>query len=155
MQISKLKLTMLIIFVGCLQLIINTQTSLYLDCIGIILVLLLINGCYNLKMLIIISFVADLIGHWYLGSHLFATLLLSFLTSAIVRFFYICGTLQKIYILVFFYSLFMVIITAINLITHNFSTNSTSFLVEAVIFCPVIFIVFHYTCVTHSENILL
>jgi cell shape-determining protein MreD len=155
MRISKLKLSILIIFISCLQLLINSQTSLYLDCIGIVLVLLLISDSYSLKMLIILSFYADLIGHWYLGSHLFATLLLSFLTGAIVRFFYMCSTLQKISILVFFYTLFVVIITAINLITHNFSTDSVSFLVEAIILCPIIFILFSYTKVKHSENIIL
>ena len=155
MRINGFRLTLLTIFIASLQLLVNSQTSLYLDGEGVILVLLLISGGYTLRTLILISFFADLIGHWYLGSHLFAILLLSLLTGSIISFFHVCSFLQKTFILMVFYAMFSAIMTTIDLCTHNVLTGGLNFAIELVILCPVICMLFNITIIKHSENILL
>lgn len=155
MAINKFKLTILILVTAFVQLLINNQTALYLDCVSIILVVLLLSGNYTLGMLVSIALFADFIGHWYLGSHLFAALVLSFLAKPVIRFFHICSIYQKIFLLILFYFMFVSITTAIDLITHNVLISGLSFAIETIVFCPIVFILFKYSIIKNSENIIL
>ena len=57
-------------YLSLCAILINNLTIFYVDILAIVLVCLLLGGNYNWTQLIILSLLADLFGHWYLGSHL-------------------------------------------------------------------------------------
>lgn len=78
MQIKYLNLSILIIIILFLQLIINNTTILYIDCLTLLLVAFLLDGLFPVRLILIVSLLADLFGHWYLGTHLLAITLISY-----------------------------------------------------------------------------
>ena len=96
MQINSIRFILFIIGIAIIQQIVNNSTTIYIDCVGLVLVALLITNteCY-FRFLIILSIFADLIGHWYFGTHLLAVILISFISNYIVDFYKICNNLQK------------------------------------------------------------
>ena len=141
LKLNQVKLIILTIFFIMLQLIINSISKIYIDLLGVLLVTVLVNQLYGYRQLIIIAFIADLIGHWYLGTHLFAIVLISFLTDKTYNYFKITNYLQKNISIIIYYSLFSLIIGGISLLTHNIQINFLSFIIEACILCPCIFLV--------------
>ena len=138
MDRSNIRLNVFILFLAICQIIINNSTCIYVDCLGVVLVILLFNNIISFKSIILLSIVADLIGFWYLGSHLFATIIISFLTGSLVNFYNMSSQLQKRMIVCIFYAILVIITTFIGIITHNSFVNWLNLLVEIFIVCPVI-----------------
>lgn len=155
MQQSNLKLAILIIALSIFQVIINNSTILYIDCLSVILVALLFNKNLPLRLIIGISLFADLMGHWYLGSHLFGAILLSFLSQRMVIFFSLSSKFQQCFIISIFYAMLTGVLTTIGLLTHNTFINWLNFSIEIFVLCPVIFGLLHLTYVRwYSSDII-
>ena len=141
LKLSQVKLIILTIFFIMLQLVINATSKIYIDLLGVLLVTILVNQLYVYRQLIVIAFIADLIGHWYLGSHLFAIILISFLTDRNYNFFKISNYLQKNISIIICYILFSLIVGGISLLTHNIRVDYLSFIIETFILCPTVFLI--------------
>ena len=87
MQIKYFSLYTLIIVILVLQLLINNATILYIDCLTLVLVALLLDGFFSVRFIFIVCLLADLFGHWYLGTHLLAIILISFPIRGLVNFY--------------------------------------------------------------------
>lgn len=142
MQTNRSRFILLILGLSIFQLGINNSTTLYLDCLSVILVLLLFTKTFSFRLIITLSLFADLIGHWHLGCHLFAILLVSFLTQPILSFYRMSGLAQRCFMLCIFYSILTAIITLIGFITHNLFLNWLDFAIEVFILCPIIFVLY-------------
>ncbi len=137
MRIDSLRLTTFIFICAILEIIINNATILYVDLLGIVLIILLVNEVYTISSLIVLSIFADLIGHWYLGSHLLSVTLVSFATSSFINFYRMCNTMQKIFIIILFYSLFVCVIVGIEAVTRTMHFSLISYFLEVVILLPI------------------
>jgi cell shape-determining protein MreD len=136
------------------QIILNSSTSLYLDLMGALIIILLLTNNYNFKSLIILTFLADLIGHWYLGTHLFAAICMTFLTGYVTNFFNISTLLKKNIILAVFYTLFLLIIALIDLGLHNIGMHWFNFVIEVGIFSPLILKSLNTLLINHNDDII-
>ncbi len=152
MQRSNLKFITLIILLSIFQLIINNSTTLYIDCLSVILVALLFRKHLPLQVIIFLSLFADLMGHWYLGSHLFAAILLSFITQKMVIFYSLSGKVQRCVIVSLFYALMSLILSGIGLLTHNSFIKWLDLSLEIFILCPVILSLYSLTQVRGSSS---
>ncbi len=143
MRDNNIKLLILIFGLMLFQLIINNLTVLYLDCLSVILIILLFRKNSYLKLIIFIAFFTDLIGHWYLGSHLFAVILLSFLSQKLVITYSLSGSLQKMAMISIFYAMLSGIMMLIGLLTGNSFINWIDFSIEVLVLCPIILWLFN------------
>ena len=141
---SNFKLFSLIFVLFVFQLIFNSLTLFYTDSLGIILVILLFRKYVHLRLIIFLALFADLMGHWYLGSHLFAVILLSFLSQRLIVMYYLAGPLQKVAMVSVFYSMLALILMLIGSLMHNISINWANFGIDVLIFCPVILWLFSF-----------
>ncbi len=155
MQTKQFKWIILVIGLIFCQLIMNSLTIFYVDILGIFLVLILLNDTYQIRTLIVLSLLADLIGHWYLGTHLFAAILISFITGYFVHFYKICNNYQKNFINGIVYSLLVIIITIIGLITHNSSFSWLSYLIEIFLISPLILWILQRYIIRFSADLVL
>ncbi len=138
---ATLKLAIISLITIATQLIINSITSIYVDLLGIFLVILLVNQLANYQQLFILAFLADIIGHWYLGTHLFSLILISFITEKYYNFYKMSNILQKNISIILFFSLFDGIVCLIGLISHNLKIDMLGFAFEIVVFCPLFFFI--------------
>ncbi len=136
MRINYSGLITLIFVVTLFQLVINSTTSLYIDCLTIIMVILMLNELFFIQAFILISIFADLIGHWYLGTHLLAVVLVSLLIRNFIRFYRTCHTLQRVILVCIFSSITYIIIMIIDLIGHNNNFSWINLLIDAVVLTP-------------------
>ena len=143
MKSNHLKISVLIIFFMLIQILINNLSTIYIDWLGIILVFLLFINVFPFSLIISIALVADLIGHWYLGTHLLAIILLSLIISPLLNFYKMSNEFQKYFILCVFYALLRLIIFIIGFITKNSFSGLNSFLIEELILAPVTLILFN------------
>ncbi|MFN7094620.1 MAG: hypothetical protein ACK4M7_04575 [Burkholderiales bacterium] len=155
MQINQLRLFILSLGLAILQLIINATTIFYLDCLAVILVILLINGKYSIRLLVVLALIADLIGHWYLGTHLFACITLSFLSRYCVNFYRMCNPFQKVIMVGLFYSLFRAIMFCIGLITHNSHFAWLNYSLEIIGLAPLILWLFNSWVIKISADLII
>ena len=135
------------------QLLINIFTQISFDGLGVVLVILLAYGVYSLRFVVFISLVADLIGHWYLGSHLFAIIIISFIISRLVNYFRMSYFIQKTLIIIIFYSLLVGIMAVINSLLHNYTFSWSEYIAE-VISCPMILLLFNVYIIKPSINVI-
>ena len=155
MQINLFRFILFILIITTIQQIVNSSTPLYIDCIGLVLVILLItNTEYHIRFLIILSIFADLVGHWYFGTHLLAITILSFISKYVVDFYKICNNLQKTIICGVFYAILLLIIGASGVITHNSYFSWISFTFEIFIVTPIILWLFHSFIIRIPPNII-
>jgi hypothetical protein len=143
MKSNHLKFTVLIIFFALIQILINNISTIYIDWLGVVLVFLLFINVFSFSLIILIALIADLIGHWYLGTHLLAIILLSFIISPLLNFYKMSNEFQKYFILCVFYALLSLIIFIIGLITKNSFIGLNSFLIEESILVPLTLILFN------------
>lgn len=139
MQISNLRMFILCVVCGFIQIVINNTTGFYVDIIGALMVVLLFNPNYSLKSLILLALFADLIGIWYLGSHLVAGILLSFLVKTIMNFYNMCAILQKTIIMIIAYSCLYLILFVLGVIYNNWLFEIKSYALDAFIIMPLVF----------------
>ena len=155
MKINKIKISSLVIFLVFLELFTNNVTPLYVDVLGVLLVIWLVNDSYSLHGLVVLSLLADLIGNWYLGSHLIIILLLSFITANVTHFYRICGFWQKNILLIFFYSLFCVALVVLSFITGRYNFNWINYICELVIYIPLVNYFFIKVIDNSSDDLIL
>lgn len=145
MHRSNFKLFTLILSLIIFQLIINNLTIYYTDALGVVLVVLLFRENVHLRLIVILALFADLMGHWYLGSHLFVVIFLSFLSQRLIVMYYLAGALQKVAMVSVFYSMLGLILMLIGSLTHNSPINWADFSLDVFIICPVILWLFSFT----------
>ena len=85
MILKNLRLIIFVLILLVIQFLINNLSIFYVDLLGIILITLLIEGKSSWLALVLLSLIADLFGHWYLGSHLFAIVILSVFSVRVKR----------------------------------------------------------------------
>lgn len=141
MQITNLRLFLICITLGFIQIIINNTTDAYIDSIGALIIILLFNENYSIKTLIIMSLFADLIGAWYLGSHLFAAVMVSFLIKPLMNFYNMCASLQKMVIIILMYAILFLILIILGLVYNNWVFNLKGYLLDSFVIVPIAFIV--------------
>lgn len=143
MIIDKFKLSVAIILFALFQIIINVSTTFYIDCIGIILTILLFIDDVSIFSIVIISLIADLIGQWYIGSHLFAIIFCSFFTKSFINFYKMTNPGNKYFIIILFYSFLSGILTIISYVSHNFGFSIYNYLLDIIAIIPLILFIFH------------
>ncbi len=148
MQVNKFRFTgvMLILTLTLIQYLINQNTTLYLDIIGVLSISVMLTNNYSLTTLTIVSLFADLIGRWYLGTHLLAGLVTSLFTGYFINFYSICNIFQKSFFASIFYLIMLLVISLIGYITNNITVHFVSFIINVIFICPItIYIVNRYT----------
>lgn len=138
MIINKLSFILLCVVLIVVQFVINNFTIFYVDMIAIILVSLLLRGNLVWLQLIVLSFIGDLIGHWFLGSHLLAVVLISYFTSKVANFYRMCGWFPKTLISMFYLALFYLVIYLVELSTRRVFTSIDSLIVQLLILLPIV-----------------
>lgn len=155
MQRSNLRFVFLILLLSIFQVVINNSTKVYLDCLSVVLVIILFANVFSFRSVIILALFADLIGHWYLGSHLFAAMIVSFMARPLVNFYKMSGGVQRSITIAIFYTILTCIITLIGMITHNLSISWLDFAIEIFILCPAILFLYNFTKIkTYSPDII-
>lgn len=142
MRIRKIKFILFILLLTIIQLLINSFNKCAVDILGVFLVILLSYGFYSLRFVISISLLADLFGHWYLGSHLLCILIIGVFISNLVNYFKISSFIQKLIIIIAFYSLLIASVTIVNGILKNYTFGFYSYLFEIILLCPIILALF-------------
>lgn len=157
MQLSKryfFKLYFLTILLILAQLFINSTSVIYVDILGVFLIVLLINKFCLFRQLIILAMVADLIGRWYLGTHLFAIILISFFSDRYYNFYKLSGSAQKIISIMIFTIIEFMLNTLIGLLTNSVKIDFFSIATEIIILCPLIFLITAKLLKTPSSDII-
>lgn len=152
MQRNSIRFGLLILCLIIFQIIINNSTPLYIDCLSVVLVIMLFSSAFSFGTVVLLALLADLIGHWYLGSHLFAIIVLSFLTRPLVNFYRISSYLQMNVTICIFYALVTGIITLIGLGTHNLFISWYDFTIDTFILCPLILALFNLLGIKSSSS---
>lgn len=153
MQISKFKFSMFFLGIVILQLLINIFTQVSVDGLGVMMVILLAYGVYSLRFVVVISLLADLIGHWYLGSHLLAIILIGFVMARLVNYFRMSYFMQKTLIIISFYSFLMAIIALVNGMLHNYTFSWLEYVIE-IILCPISLMLFNKYIIKPSASVI-
>ena len=155
MKTNKIKLILLTIFLIFIEVLINNLTPVYIDLLGVLLVIWLLNDSYSLRGLAVLSILADLIGHWYLGSHLMVILVLSFVMMNITHFYRICSFLQKNVLIMIFYSIFCVGLIFLSWLTGKYNFSLVSYIVELIICVPFVNYLFFKVIDSRYDDIML
>lgn len=154
MQINKLKFGMLIVGIIIIQLLVNYFTQVSIDGLAVTLIILLAYGLYSLRFVVAISLLADLIGHWYLGSHLLAVILIGFIAMRFVNYFRMSDFLQKAMIVIGFYSLLVATITLLNTVLHNYTFVWSGYVIDIIVLCPIILMLFSLYIIKTSTSVI-
>lgn len=155
MKTNNFRLPLYIIIIAIIQLMINTNSSkLYLDLLGLVIVIIILSNNYTFKSLIIISIIADLIGHWYLGTHLIAAISLTFISTSTTNFFNISTFLHKCIMLMFFTAIFLLVMLVIDLVVHNTIISPISFIIEVAICAPLLLRFLEKILIKHTQDII-
>jgi cell shape-determining protein MreD len=96
------------------------------------------GGNYSWTQLIILSLLADLFGHWYLGSHLLAITILSIFSSKFTSFYRVSNWLPRTIMANIFFSILLLIIYLIDVIVGKVFTSFSSLVFEVIVLMPLI-----------------
>ena len=155
MQIKRMHLIIFVVVIAIVQLVINNATTfIYLDCMGVLLMVLLLSAGYLWSNVIILSLFSDLIGHWYLGSHLLAFTLLSFIAGYFNNYYKMSTFVQRSVLLIIFYSLMRAILALIEFILHTPGTTSIWGYLVDMIGAPLILFLFSRYVLRLSTDII-
>jgi cell shape-determining protein MreD len=77
-------------------------------------------------------------GHWYIGSHLFAVIIISFFTQNLFTMYAMGSSIQRTFMISIFYALLSGIISLIGILTHSGFINWLDFGLEVILLCPLI-----------------
>lgn len=138
MIVNNLRLIIFCIILVFTQFLINNLTIFYVDILAIVLVCLLMGGIYSWTQLIILSLLADLFGHWYLGSHLLAITILSIFSSKFTSFYRVSNWLPRTIMANIFFSILLLIIYLIDVIVGKVFTSFSSLVFEVIVLMPLI-----------------
>lgn len=154
MILRNLRLILFVLSLLITQFLINNLSIFYVDLLGIILIITLIENKSSWLTLVILSIIADLFGHWYLGSHLFAILLLSGLSARMSRFYLLCGWVNRTMIANFFFLLMGLVIYLLDILLGKTFTSLPSIALELFFLMPLVQFIFnHFVHVKSSEFI--
>ena len=157
MSINKsltLKLYLISFFLVILEISINSFALIYVDMVGVFLVILLVNKFCVFRQLIIISIMADLIGQWYLGTHLFTLILISFMSDKYYNFYKLSNFFQKNLFILICTTIQFFTISIIGIIAHHAKIDFLGFFTDFAIFCPTIFLITDKVANTTSTDII-
>lgn len=138
MIVNNLRLIIFCIILVFAQFLINNLTIFYVDILAIVLICLLMGGNYSWTQLIILSLLADLFGHWYLGSHLLAITILSVFSAKFTSFYRVSNWLPRTIMANIFFSILLLIIYLIDVVLGKVFTSLSSLLFEVVVLMPLI-----------------
>lgn len=138
MRINYSGLVFLVLLLSLIQLSVNDLTIIYIDCFTLVMVTLLLNDLFSIRVFMLLSIFADLIGHWYLGTHLLAIILVSIIAIKFVQFYRTCHTLQRIILVGLFSLLTYGLMMIVDLIVHNNNFSWENLIIEAAIINPII-----------------
>lgn len=142
MILRNLRLILFVLSLLITQFLINNLSIFYVDLLGIVLIITLIENKSSWLVLVILSLVADLFGHWYLGSHSLAILLLSGLTTRVSRFYLLCGWVNRNVIANFFFVLMSAVIYLIDVILGKSFSSLPSAILELFVLMPLVQLAF-------------
>ncbi len=145
-----LRLIIFSIIIVILQIALIVMTNKYFDLLAILLIILIINQECKYTYIAIISIVADLLGYWYLGTHLFAITILTMFTGKLLNFYQVSHSIQKLIIIILCLIFTKLIILTINLVTHNAIGSIIISAYEIIAFCPLIFIIYQCLNIQHE-----
>lgn len=134
------------------QFMINNFTIFYVDIFGAIIVVAIMIGSYSWLSLICLSLLADLLSHWYLGTHLIALVLISIVSSKIVNFYKISNAINKFVIVAFYYSLLSLIIVIIEFATGRVFFSASNLLFQIFVVIPVVQLMVHLISKKNKSN---
>lgn len=138
MILRNLRLILLLVVLAITQFIVNDFTIFYIDVIGVVSVSLLLEGKSNWGKLMLISIFADLIGHWYLGTHLLAIVILSFFSGNFNRYYQLCGWLNRSFIVVIYFLVMNLIVYGIDLAIGKTFFTIPNLLLEVFVVVPIV-----------------
>ena len=154
MILKNLRLIIFVLILLVIQFLINNLSIFFFFLLGIILITLLIEGKSSWLALVLLSLVADLFGHWYLGSHLFAIVILSVFSVRVNRFYQLCGWVNRSFIANFFFLLMSLVIYLIDILLAKTFTSLYSITLELVLLMPLVqFILTHLVNLKSTEFI--
>lgn len=143
MILRHLRLILFVLSLLITQFLINNLSIFYVDLLGIVLIITLIENKSSWLVLVTLSLVADLFGHWYLGSHLFTILLLSGLSTRMSRFYLLCGWINRTMIANFFFLLMGLVIYLLDLALGKTFTSLFSIALELFFLMPLVQFIFN------------
>ena len=138
MIVNNFKLAILFLALVIIQILVNNFTVIYIDNLALVLVVLLLSGRYSWIQLIVLSLIADLIGHWYLGSHLLAITLLSMFSANFANFYKVCNGFQRSIITGLFYLGLIFIIYLISLATSRVYVSFSGLFLSLIVILPLV-----------------
>jgi hypothetical protein len=138
MTINNFKLSVLCAFLIIVQFLINNLTIIYVDLLTIVPIILLLSGRYNWLQLIILSIIADLIGHWYLGSHLLAITILSLFSNGFANFYKICNAFQRTVLAGLFFLFSGLIVYIVSIATERAYLSGWGFVTALFVALPIV-----------------
>jgi rod shape-determining protein MreD len=118
------------------------------------MVALLLDGLCSNRFLLVASLLADLLGHWYLGTHLLAITLVSFPAKGLVNFYRVSNFLQKIVLNGIFALIAYLLIGSIDALAHKSGISWKNLLVEIVILNPIILLMLSTVIVKLPSDII-
>lgn len=138
--LDNISLICITIILAIIQVSINNLNLFYLDLIAILLsIMLFFNFTQSIVTKIIaVSIFADLFSCFFLGTHLFATIMLSFFSHRMIKFYNILTNNQKIFFIAIFYCLIIGILCLVQFINNKPICIDFFGLVVAVIIVPFI-----------------
>lgn len=135
---SNLRLGIFLFLLLVSQFLINNFTIFYVDFFGILLIVSLMSGAYSWPKMIVFSLLADIFGHWYLGTHLVSIVIISFMVHNLVNFYRMCGWLQRTLVTNVFFIVMKLVIFVIDAILSRTYVSINSLIFEIVICMPII-----------------
>lgn len=138
MIINNLRLFVFLLILLVTQFSINNFTIMYVDLFGILLLISLLSGSYSWHKMVIFSLIADIFGHWYLGTHLVTIVLVSLLAPNMINFYRMSGWFQRSLITNLYFIIFNLIICVIDLVLSKTHLSISGFIFEILIVMPVI-----------------
>ncbi|RTK98256.1 MAG: hypothetical protein EKK57_12100 [Proteobacteria bacterium] len=135
---SNLRLGIFLFLLLVSQFLINNFTIFYVDFFGILLIVSLMSGAYSWSKMVMFSLLADIFGHWYLGTHLVSIVIISFMVHNLVNFYRMCGWFQRTLVTNVFFIVMKLVIFVIDAILSRTYVSINSLIFEIVICMPII-----------------
>lgn len=135
---SNLRLGVFLFLLLVSQFLINNFTIFYVDFFGILLIVSLMSGAYSWSKMVMFSLLADIFGHWYLGTHLVSIVIISFMVHNLVNFYRMCGWFQRTLVTNVFFIVMKLVIFVIDATLSHTYVSIESLIFEIVICMPII-----------------
>lgn len=135
---SNLRLGIFLFLLLVSQFLINNFTIFYVDFFGILLIVSLMSGAYSWSKMVMFSLLADIFGHWYLGTHLVSIVIISFMVHNLVNFYRMCGWFQRTLVTNVFFIVMKLVIFVIDATLSHTYVSINSLIFEIIICMPII-----------------